>query len=52
MVESGSGAFREEIGHLTDTDEKAVISLVASCDFIDEHEKKVFRIGFDNGRRI
>ena len=42
----------EVVGHLTDTDEKAVISLVSSCDFIDEHEKKVFRIGFDNGRRI
>lgn len=35
----------EVVGHLTETDEKAVIPLVASCGFIDEHLKKIYRIG-------
>lgn len=33
------------VGHLTETDEKAVIPLVSSCEFIDEHVRKVYRIG-------
>ncbi|MCR4857542.1 MAG: hypothetical protein K5890_05030 [Bacteroidales bacterium] len=33
------------VGHLTETDEKAVIHLVSSCEFIDEHVRKVYRIG-------
>ena len=32
------------VGHLTEDDEKAVLPLVASCDFIDEHVRKVFRL--------
>lgn len=33
------------IGHLTSEDETKVLSLVASCGFIDTHMKKVYRIG-------
>ena len=33
------------VGHLTEADEKAVMPLVASCKFIDEHLRKVYRIG-------
>ena len=32
------------VGHLTEADEKAVLPLVASCGFIDEHVRKVFRL--------
>jgi hypothetical protein len=32
------------VGHLTETDEKVVLPLVASCGFIDEHVRKVFRL--------
>lgn len=35
----------ETAGHLTHDDENKVISLVASCGFIDAHKKKVYRIG-------
>lgn len=33
------------VGHLTSEDETKVLSLVASCGFIDAHMKKVYRIG-------
>lgn len=33
------------VGHLTEADEKAVFPLVASCEFIEEHLRKVYRIG-------
>lgn len=32
------------VGHLTEADEKAVLPLVASCGFIDEHVRKVFQL--------
>lgn len=32
------------VGHLTEADEKAILPLVASCGFIDEHVRKVFRL--------
>lgn len=32
------------VGHLTEADEKAVLPLVASCGFIDEHIRKVFHL--------
>ena len=35
----------EVVGHLTSDDEEKVIPLVSSCGFIDEHKKKVYRIG-------
>ncbi len=34
----------EVVGHLTAEDEGAIIPLVASCGFINEHQKKVFHI--------
>lgn len=33
------------VGHLTPKDEAVVLPLVASCDFIDAHMRKVYRIG-------
>lgn len=33
------------VGHLTQEDEENVLSLVASCGFIDAHMRKVYRIG-------
>lgn len=33
------------VGHLTVEDEEKVLSLVASCGFIDTHLRKVYRIG-------
>lgn len=35
----------EVVGHLTSEDEEEVMQLVASCCFIDERRKKVYRIG-------
>ncbi|MBO4963668.1 MAG: hypothetical protein J6C65_01860 [Prevotella sp.] len=35
----------ELVGHLTQEDEAKVLQLVASCGFIDEHKKRVYRIG-------
>ena len=35
----------EVVGHLKKEDEEKVIPLVASCGFIDEHRKRVYRIG-------
>lgn len=32
------------VGHLTEADENAVLPLVASCGFIDEHIRKVFQL--------
>ena len=35
----------ERVGHLTEEDEARILPLVASCGFIDAHNKKVYRIG-------
>ena len=41
-----SVAVKAEVeGHLTATDEAKVLPLVASSDYIGEHQKKVYRIG-------
>ena len=48
MKTKKSVAVRAEIvGHLTESDEKAIIPLVASCGFIDAHLRKVYRIGME-----
>lgn len=38
------------VGHLTQEDKSRVLSLVASCVFIDAHIKKVYRIGLKEER--
>ncbi|MCH5307633.1 MAG: hypothetical protein J1E37_06080 [Prevotella sp.] len=37
----------EIVGHLTDEDKENIIQLVTSCGFVNNHDKKVFRIGID-----
>ena len=45
MTARKSVAMKAEIaGHLTDEDKDRILSLVASCEFINGHDKKVYHI--------